>query len=312
MRMIFVPALPVKMRYQSFWYSELTKVFKENYDEVIVLGENNISEILKFDDRKQEMFSGINSAINFELSQVSEYMSLKLREDDTIFLSDLSYGGFFSNVLYHKPIKKSFCYLHASSKNSYDYFQPVRYSKYPCEIAHSKLFKKVFVGSKYHQDKLKWRNTEIVGLPVPPFKTFEEKKEYPIISVARPNPQKITKWIEDRVEKDFCRIERLTFDEWEDYYKFLSKGKVLLITSKEDTFNYSVMEAIINKTIVLAPNRCAFPELLSKEYLYKDWDDLRLKLWYCLADKEKPQEKLLNQDLCNNFYTNIITIMKEK
>ena len=69
----------------------------------------------------------------------------------------------------------------------------------------------------------------------------------------------------------------------------------------------------MNKTIVLAPNRCAFPELLSEKYLYdEDWDDLRNKLWNCLADKEKPQEKLLNQDLCDNFYENIIGIMKEE
>jgi glycosyltransferase involved in cell wall biosynthesis len=307
-RLIFVPQFPTNLRYQQTWYLEFPKQFKKYYDEVIVLGQDYAENY----DPEQMFgsFSPVNNSTHFENCQINDFMDLDIQEDDHLFLSDLSFPGFFSNVLYHKPMKNAFAYCHATSLNKYDYFQPVRYSKYPCEISHSKLFKKVFVGSEYHKRKLNWKNVEIVGLPVPPYKTFREEKKYDIISVARPNKQKVTKNIEDKVEKEFCKIERSTFYFWEQYYKFLSQGKILLITSKEDTFNYSVMEAIMNGTVALAPDKCAFPELLRNDYLYKDWDDLRNKIWQVLNDKLLPQEKLLNQELCDNFYENIIDVMK--
>ena len=54
----------------------------------------------------------------------------------------------------------------------------------------------------------------------------------------------LTKSIENRVEKDFGKIVRKEFTSWEQYYKFLSEGKILLISSKEDTF----------KSVAIVPN----------------------------------------------------------
>jgi len=306
-RLFFVPQFPTELRYQSFWYAEFPKQFKKHFDEVIVLGQDYAENY----DPEQMFgsFSPVNNSINFETCQIDQFMDYDIKDDDYLFLADLSFTGLFSNVLYHKHVKNAFSYYHAGAKNRFDYFESVRHSKYPCEIAHSKLFKKVFVGSEYHRKKIGWKNIEVVGLPVPSFKTFDEEKQYEIISVARPNKQKITKSIEEKVERDFCKIERLICNSWEQYYKFLSQANILLITSKEDTFNYSVMESIMNKTVVLAPNKCAFPELLHKDYLYNNWDELRQKIWYYLKNND-PQEKLLNQELCDNFYENVIRIMK--
>lgn len=311
-RIIFVPQYPTHLRYQETWFTEFPKEFKKYFTDVVTLcGNAFFQEEIQY--KNQPLFSPVNDAIHFEISQIREFLNLDLREDDTLFLADLSFPGFFSNVLYHKPIKNAYAYCHATSLNRGDYFQPVRYSKYPCEVAHSKLFKKIFIGSEYHKRKLNWNNTKVVGLPVPPYPVFfDEEKKYEIISVARPNKQKITKWIEKNVEREFCKIERGEFKEWVNYYQFLSRGKILLITGKEDTFNYSIMESIMNKTVVLAPNRCAYPELLSKDYLYNNWDELRVKIWNCLKGEIEPPKKLLNQKLCDNFYENIIGEMKNE
>ena len=311
-RIIFVPQLPVKNRYPEFWLTEFVKNFKESFDEVIVLGESYIPMILKNNDRKQDMFSGINSSIEFELCQISDYLKLDIDIDnDILFLSDLSFPGFFSNVLYHKKPSKIFAYCHATSKNNLDYFKPVRDSKFQCETAHSKLFKKVFVGSEYHKKKLGWNNIEVVGVPIPPYTTFKQEKIYDIISVARPCIQKITKKIEDKVERNFSQIIRKNTSSWGEYYTFLSSGKVLLITTKEETFGYSALEATMNNTIVIAPNNFSYPELLPRKYLYNDYNDLEIKLWSALNEYIECPKGLLCQYMCENFYDNIIGIMKE-
>lgn len=307
-RLIFVPQYPAKMRYQETWYDEFPKEMKKYFDEVVVLGEtfiniNRLNE--KMSRSANHMFSPIQFAIHMEMDQINEYYIMKTYDDDYLFLSDLSFPGFFTNILYHKPLKNAYCYCHATSRNYLDYFQPVTYSKFDCETGHSKLFKKVFIGSSYHYHKLKWENTHVVGLPIPPYQTYNERKIYDVISVARENDQKIDKNLEKIVEEKFGKIVRKEVNTWEEYYKFLSQGKVLLITSKEDTFNYSIMEAVMNNTIPIAPNRLAFPELLTDDYLYNDHLELIIELNEALHNQLETPTKLLCHDKCEKFYENI-------
>jgi citrate lyase gamma subunit len=312
-RLIFVPQFPAKMRYQEFWFTEFPKKFNDYFDEIVVLGKNYIESIHlqeKMMRSDQHMFSPIHQSILMEMDQINEFYNMKInQETDFLFLSDLSFPGFFCNILHHKPIKNAYCYCHATSLNFLDYFEPVRNSKYECEKGHSKLFKKIFIGSNYHYHKLKWENTHVVGLPIPPYQTYNEGKIYDVISVARTNDQKVDKDIEDQVEKDFGEIIRKEVHTWEEYYKFLSQAKILLVTSKEDTFNYSIMEAVMNKTVVLAPNRLAFPELLKREFLYDNYIDLNVKIKETFAGFLKPQRKLLCNDKCENFFDIVVTEM---
>lgn len=311
-RLIFVPQYPAKMRYQETWFTEFPKHMKKYFDEVIVLGEthiNNENDVNRLSEK--HMFSPIQQAISFESIQVNEFYNMKTYDDDVLWVSDLSFPGFFTNVLYHKPVKHAYCYCHATSRNYLDYFEPFRFSKFDCESGHAKLFKRVFIGSVYHGSKLKWENTMVVGLPIPPHETFKEEKIYDIISVSRISPQKVSLHIEEQVEKHFGKIIRKECNSWEEYYKFLSQGKVLLISSKEDTFNYSIMEAVMNNTVVLAPNKLCFPELLPKEYLYDNYEHLQVKLWSHLNHDYKPLNKLLCNDMCERFYENIAEVMKD-
>jgi hypothetical protein len=308
-RLIFVPQFPTKLRYQEFWYTELQKEFKKYYDEVIVLGGSFIYD--NYDaPYDKSLFSPIQQAITLELRQIDEFNNMNFYEDDTLFLSDLSFPGLFSNILHHKKCKNMFCFVHGTSKNNLDYFEPVKNSKWLVEKGQAKLFKKIFLGSYYHKNKLNWKNTCVVGVPVPSYKTFNENKKYDIISVVRQNPQKISKKIEDKVERNFSKIIRKDVKNWDEYYRFLSSGKVLLITTKEETFGYSCMEAIMNNTIVIAPNNFSYPELLPQKYLYNDINDLDSKLWTALNGGFEKPSKLLCQDVCENFYKNIINEMK--
>jgi len=302
-RIIFVPQFPAKMRYQEWWHREFFKEFIKHFDEVVVLGES----LTDYEDnRDKRLFSPVEQSISFEYQQIHQFLNIRLENDDILFLADISFPGLFSNVLYHKPMKNCFAFCHATSKNAFDYFAPVRKSKWLVETGHSKLFKKVFVATKYHQEKLGWKNTEVVGLPKPPFKTFKEKKIYDIISVSRPCRQKVNKRLERFIEKSLkTKIVRKECSTWKEYYKFLSQGKVLLITTNEDTFGYQALEAVMNNTSVIAPDKFSYPELLPKPFLYPAGSELRIDFLDTVPN-------LLNQDLINNFYNNIIRIMKEE
>jgi len=309
MKLFIIPQLPIKMRYQGFWWREMFENLKEYFNEVELLSEWWYETVL---EASKDDFSNVRMSIKTELEHTNVFLNKleDFKEDDILLHCDLSFPGFFHNILHHYPIKNAFCYCHATSLNNLDYFKNVRKTKWLYEKATIGLYKKVFVGSEYHRKKLNQKNVITVGVPKPPYETFKEEKIYDIISVARNNEQKITKKLEDLVEKDFGPIIRKKCDTWEDYYKFLSQGKILLITAKEETFGYSALEANMNNTVVLAPNAFSYPELFKEEYLYKDYEELKNKITNILNSENYKVPKMNNIELVENFYENISKIMK--
>ena len=320
-RIIFVPQYPTPMRYQEWWITEFPKKFKEAGFDVITLGEGKHYNSTM---ASKEMFSPIQKAIEFETEQIKEYMDLKLEDDDILFLADLSFPGFFSNVFVHKYPKRMFAFCHATSINYKDYFAPVWMYKYPIEKTHGEMFNAVFLGSDYHDLKLNWGNTIVTRLPYPPFKgkSVERKDKYfDIISASRPTPQKVDLELENEIGEIFSPVNRPVVETWDDYFKNLAYSRILLITSYEDTFGYQIVDAVLNGCIPLAPNRCAYPELLPKEYLYNDKNELIRKIDYILNSDHGvpylsdspyvvPVPKLLCDQEMKDFYNNIIQIMK--
>jgi hypothetical protein len=300
------------MRYQSWFFSEFPRELRKRFGKVVVIGEKYVAANA-VEGHDSTMFSPVCQAIEFETHQINEYLSLDVRDDNILLLLDLSFPGLFPGVLYHKRPRHCFAYCHATSLNSGDYFEKDRPSKYCAEYGHSQLFSKVFVGSQYHKQKLEWSNIEVIGLPLPPFETYSsEEKIYDLVSVARPCEQKVTKEIENEVERKFGKIERRQFDSWDQYYRFLGQSKVLLISSKEDTFNYSILDAVLNGCIPVARNKLCFPELLPANYLYSCADDLvESILPHCLNRRLKVP-RLLNMGMVTSFYKNLSNIIIEE
>ena len=254
-RLIFAPQFPTPLRYQEWWLTQFPKEFKKYFDEVVVLGQKFIERKRITDRGNTKLFSPINSSVNFELYQIREYMDLEIFEDDVLLLADLSFPGFFSNALYHKKPERCFAICHATSKNAYDYFQPSRKLKWKSESSHAQIFDYVFVATKYHQRKLGWRNTIVTALPDPPIKSPEKiQRTNQIVSVSRPSIQKVNKKIENQIEEEFGKIFRtsdFSLKSWEEYYFFISNFEVMLLTSKEETWGYQVIDAVLNDVIQL-------------------------------------------------------------
>ena len=308
-RLIFVPQYQALMRYQEWWYTEFQNEFKKYFDEVITLGP--IKENLKTIETFHGMFSPVKVSIDFELYQIQEFLRLKLFDDDILFLADLSFPGFFTNVLHHKRPKKMFAFCHATSLNAYDYFAPVRDSKWLVESGHAKLFDAVFVGSYYHKKKLGWDNVIVSGVPKPPFQTYNDKKTIDILSVSRPSIQKVNKKLEKKIAQNFGKIYRFPDHfSWASYYHTISNAKVVLFTGKEDTFGYGILEAVMNRSVPVAPNNFAYPELLERDFLYNNLDEAMAAVWNGIQFPDQiPEIKCM--DLVDGFYKNVSNVMKE-
>lgn len=320
-RLIYVPQFPAEMRYQEWWLKEFTKEFEKEYDEVEILGLNwliqNLDGITSYDSA---MFSPINNAVKFETAQMADYMSLDIRDNDTLFLSDVSFPGLFCNVLYHKTCPKMYAFCHATSMNAYDYFAPMRKYKSKLEFQHARLFDGIFFGSYYSINKTKWSQKGIkchrVTLPDSPddiLKQIKQSNIRPIdlVSVCRPSIQKVNKKVEKKVEIALGKkIYREEVETWNDYNILLGNSKVLIISTKEDTYNLTILDAIKCGCVPMVPDSLCFPEILPPYWRYKDANDLISKLRHMFDDNHFIVPDVINRDEVDNFFPNIIEVMK--
>jgi len=309
-RLILAMQYPTLLRYQYWWWSILPRELRKSFSKVIILGKDYpaLNAIKKAD---KGIFVPPQVAIDFELAQIKEYMSLSLKKDDVLLLTDISYPGLFANALFHKRPEKAYAICHATAKNRYDIFSKQRKSKYGVEKSVAKLFDKVIVASEYHKRKLGWNNLVVMPLPYPPYLGENDLKYVDIISVARPGLQKVNKKVEKLLERHLgVQVNHIptNLTSFASYYTYLAYAKVLLITSKEETFGYQVMDALKNNVIPVAPDCCSYSELLPKEYLYSSQNELENIVKLGINGQLEVPE-LLCKEQSLKFYTNLSQLL---
>ncbi len=192
--------------------------------------------------------------------------------------------------------------------------QPVRKYKKKAEALTASMFDGVFFGSYYAERKVGWNRytkTHITRLPLPPGHLIHKlsiDKDIKMTSVCRPSIQKVNKKVEKKVESAIGKIHRQEVFNWEQYTKLLNRSKMLIISTKEDTFNNTNMDALICDCIPLAPNKLCFPEILDREYLYDYADELIFKIEKVLSGRLKVPIMKCNRGVMN-FYDHICKIL---
>ena len=80
-------------------------------------------------------------------------------------------------------------------------------------------------------------------------------------------------------------------DSFEEYAKWLWKSDFIPVTSNQEFFGASVMEAVYCRTIPILPNRLTYPELFSRKlfpYLfYENENDLESKMIDLIQNEKK-------------------------
>jgi hypothetical protein len=117
-----------------------------------------------------------------------------------------------------------------------------------------------------------------------------------------------------KFEKEVCQYLGLKVEtpfamaSWSAYYQYLAESKVLLITAKEETYGYQIVDAVRNGCIPVAPRAFSYPELLPNEYLYDSLEECVKIIVGALTDKI-PVPQLLTEVAAERFYEDVSHIM---
>ena len=91
-----------------------------------------------------------------------------------------------------------------------------------------------------------------------------------------------------------------------EYYYELSKAKYYLSTAHQETFGYTLREALLYNCIPIVPNRAAYLETVPEENRYKSIDEAI----YLLKNAKKLDTSYLNK--YNDNAKTIIELCKER
>lgn len=81
------------------------------------------------------------------------------------------------------------------------------------------------------------------------------------------------------------------------YAQWLWRADILPVTSRQDFFGGSVVEAMVCETEVILPNRLAFPEHSVEDVYYQDAQDLRARLRRALQSPDVDLRQRLRQEV---------------
>ena len=95
----------------------------------------------------------------------------------------------------------------------------------------------------------------------------------------------------------------------DDYYKYISESKVMIISAREETYGYQVIDAVLNNCVPIASNKFSYRDILPREYLYNNEEELYTLISKVLEGKlSVPQ--LLNQKFVAAFWDRMVNYMK--
>ncbi len=104
-------------------------------------------------------------------------------------------------------------------------------------------------------------------------------------------------------------------DSFEEYASWLWKANILPVTSNQDFFGASIMEAVYCNTLPLLPQRLTYPELFNKkknpDIFYNDYAELELKLEKMIQSFTKGKRKSLSK-IAASFDWNIQSKVYDK
>lgn len=327
----FIPLENLEERYTALMNSEIKKHIKD---------EQFIYPKWKSKPIKKGQFLDIERTIEFKSKQLILISKLfqkgKVKNGDWFFFADIFFPG-IESVKYQAELQniniKIAAFNHAGRADANDFVQNLNSWADSSEQSYHDVCDIIFVGSEYQKNNIKnyfkineskikvtgcvWNSKEAFkvyphldkkeDIVIWPHRVSKEKGIDDLIDIANQMPDKkfvITssgnKEIEIDLPKNIDYINNLSKSE---YYSWLSKSKYYLSTAYQETFGYTLREALLYNCIIVVPNDLCYPEQLPNYCLFKR-NDLNSVI-YKLSDDYK-----LNEHYIAKYDNNALEMLK--
>lgn len=292
-KIIYLPLEHIDMRYTTYMDEQIMEYMNRK-----VLDYRRIYPQLDYNPKLQKgQFLNAGYTMQFKTLQLATiakmYIDDTINDGDVIFCSDLWFPGIemigYLNHFYKKKIKLRGI-LHAGSFTDTDEVRSMERWAKSFEEAVFDIADKVFVASNFmKKDLVQKRLISSNKVVVTPFnldyanlnkyKMRGDKKANIIVFNGRHHAEKQPLNFES-LRRQFQLRDWLFVDTHaeqlpkEEYYKLLSRAKVVVSFALQENFGFGIAEAVYLGCIPIVPNRLVYPEMYEPRYLYNNWNGL--------------------------------------
>ncbi len=293
MKIFHIPIESYSNRYTADWVEQFEKEFKQEKIDFVTIGDTTLRKI-----EDGDVLDATGTHV-YKFGQLTELMKLiksrEVKDDDIIFFADLWTPG-IESLFYVRNVMglkfKIAGILHAGTWDPFDFtcrYGMRQWGQY-IELGWLQDIDIIFVATKFHKDLIVFNSgnldhyfdpSKIVVTGIPFYSDLLREK-YPvtekeniIVFPHRNAPEKNPKRF-DRLAKKLKK----EFPDWkfiktmevtksrDEYFKLLSRSKVMISYADQETFGFSTVEAMALGNYVIVPNRLSYRETVPKQYRY--------------------------------------------
>lgn len=327
-KLIYVPLENLPQRYTVMMNNAINK-----HADIILYPDIEIDTQIK----NGEFLDIINTSKfkAIQLQMISElFNENKIEDGDTFLIADIFFPG-IESIKYMSELLdidvKVYGFNHAGRSDANDFVQKLGEWSDASEKGYNQLCDGIFVGSEHHKNNIKsyfnipdeklhttgviWDLTymdrfkdeigsvEKEDFIIWPHRICEEKGINDLIEFAKSTNKKIviTSSGPERELPDVPdNIEYIYNLSKLEYYTLMAKAKWYLSNAYQETFGYTIQEAIYFNCNILVPNRACCPEMVPEKCVYNDLTEIEDKL---------NQDLVIDFEWTNRFNDNILNIL---
>lgn len=318
-KIIYLPLEHIESRYTVHMDRDMTDYLKRsNLDYIRIYPDfNDGSDKLPM---RAGSFLDAEYTIRFKAAQIAElarlYRADIINDGDIIFSSDIWHPGLPESVAYMNYFTKKDVKLrgliHAGSFTDTDFVRDMERWGKNFEDMIFDISDRVYCASEFiRQDIIKKRfvdpnKLQVTGLPLDVANINEIRnsikdvvKEDIVVFNGR-NVDEKQPWLFDQLKRRMTRpgikfVNTLQENmSKEEYYKLLSKAKVVVSYALQENFGYGIAEAVMLGCAPVLPKRLVYPELYHKKYLYDTFDDSCRMVQYFIDNYDTVKPDLSN------------------
>lgn len=192
------------------------------------------------------------------------------RADSTDFVQQLGNWADYSEAGYHKICDGIFVGSEHHARNVCDYFQipesKVHVTGYVWDLKYMESFKKR-IGSVKKEDFVIWPHRWCEEKGINELKFFASRTDKRVI-ITSSGPRKDLGWILPPNVEYRCNLTKL------EYFTLMAKAKWYLSTAYQETFGFTIQEAIFFGCHILVPNRACCPEMVPAKCVYSSVEEI--------------------------------------